>query len=553
MSTAAAGWLQAGLLILALAVCYRPLGDYMAHIFTTDRHSRAERGIYRLIGVDADADQKWSTYLRGVLAVSAVSVLFLYGFQRLQEHLLLSLGFPSVSADQAFNTAASFVTNTNWQSYSGESTMGYLVQMAGLAVQNFVSAAVGIVVVIALIRGFTRSRTDRVGNFWVDLTRTCLRLLLPISVIFVLVLLAGGVVDNFSAGHLVTTLAGQHQVVTGGPVASQEAIKELGTNGGGFYNANSAHPFENPNPVTNLVEIFLILVIGVALTRTFGTMLADLRQGYAILGVMAVIWVASVAGISFFESGRHSAAAMAAGGAFEGKEIRFGIPGSSLFAASTTLTSTGAVNTAHDSLSPLGGAVAILNMMLGEIAPGGTGSGLYGILVLAIVTVFVAGLMVGRTPEYLNKKIRPREMKLASLYILTTPALVLIGTGLAIALKGEQAAILNPGPHGLSEVLYAFTSTANNNGSAFAGLSVNTVWYNSVTGVVMLLGRFLPIVWVLALAGSLAAQRTVPASVGTLPTHQPLFIGMLFGVVILVVALTYFPAQALGPLAEGLS
>ena len=557
MSTAAAGWLQAGLLMLALAVCYRPLGDYMAHIFTTDsphrKHWRIERGIYRLIGVDADVDQKWSTYLRGVLAFSAVSVLFLYGFQRLQEHLLLSLGLPAVKADGAFNTAVSFVTNTNWQWYSGESTMGHLVQMAGFAVQNFASSAVGIVVVIALIRGFARSRTDRVGNFWVDLTRTCLRLLLPISLVFALVLLAGGVVDNFSSAHTVTTLAGRHQVVTGGPVASQEAIKELGTNGGGFYNANSAHPFENPNPVTNLVEVFLILVIGVALTRTFGRMVGDRRQGYAILAVMAIIWVASTAAISFFESGRHSAAALAAGGALEGKEVRFGIPGSSLFAASTTVTSTGAVNTAHDSLSPLGGGIAILNMMLGEIAPGGTGSGLYGILVLAVVTVFVAGLMVGRTPEYLNKKIRPREMKLASLYILTTPALVLIGTGLAIALQGERAAILNPGAHGLSEILYAFTSTANNNGSAFAGLSVNTVWYNSVTGVVMLLGRFLPIVWVLALAGSLAAQRTVPASAGTLPTHRPLFIGMLLGVVILVVALTYFPAQALGPLAEGLS
>ncbi|MGH3867182.1 MAG: potassium-transporting ATPase subunit KdpA [Pseudonocardiaceae bacterium] len=556
MSTAVAGWLQAGLLVLALAISYRPLGDYMAHIFTTgksaNKHWRVERGIYRLIGVGADADQKWSTYLRGVLAFSAVSVLFLYSFQRLQGHLLLSLGFPAVQADQAFNTAASFATNTNWQSYSGESTMGHLVQMAGLAVQNFVSAAVGIVVVIALIRGFTRSRTDRVGNFWVDVTRACLRLLLPISVVFALVLLAGGVVDNFSAGHTVITLAGQHQTITGGPVASQEAIKELGTNGGGFYNANSAHPFENPNPVTNLVEIFLLLVIGVSLTRTFGTMVGDKRQGYVILAVMAVIWVASTAAISFLESGQHSVVAVAAGGALEGKEVRFGIPASTLFTASTTLTSTGAVNNAHDSLSPLGGGIAILNMMLGEIAPGGTGSGLYGIVVLAIVTVFVAGLMVGRTPEYLNKKIQPREMKLASLYILTTPALVLIGTGVAIALKGEQAAILNPGAHGLSEVLYAFTSTANNNGSAFAGLSVNTVWYNSVTGVVMLLGRFLPIVWVLALAGSLASQRNVPASAGTLPTHRPLFVGMLLGVIILVVALTYFPAQALGPLAEGL-
>ncbi|MBV9011048.1 MAG: potassium-transporting ATPase subunit KdpA [Pseudonocardiales bacterium] len=552
MSTATAGWLQAGLLVVALAVAYRPLGDYLAYIFTTNKHWRVEWGIYRLIGVNPDADQKWSTYLRGVLAFSAVSVLFLYGFQRLQEYLPLSLGFPAVPADQAFNTAASFATNTNWQSYSGETTMGHLVQMAGLAVQNFGSAAVGIVVVIALIRGFIRSRTEQVGNFWVDLTRACLRLLLPISVIFALVLIAGGVVDNVAAAHPVTTLAGGHQVIPGGPVASQEAIKELGTNGGGFYNANSAHPFENPNPVTNLIEIFLLLVIAVSLTRAFGKMVGDKRQGYAVLAVMAVIWVASVAGISYFESGQHSAAAAAAGGAMEGKEVRFGIPASTLFTASTTLTSTGAVNNAHDSLSPLGGGITILNMMLGEIAPGGTGSGLYGILILAIVTVFVAGLMVGRTPEYLNKKIRPREMKLASLYILTTPALVLIGTGVAIALKGEQAAILNPGPHGLSEILYAFTSTANNNGSAFAGLSVNTVWYNGALGVVMLLGRFLPIVWVLALAGSLAAQRMVPASAGTLPTHRPLFISMLLGVVILVVALTYFPAQALGPLAEGL-
>jgi len=552
MSSTAAGWLQAGLLVLALALAYRPLGDYMAQIFTTGRHWRVEQGIYRLIGVDADADQRWPTYLRSLLAFSVVSVLFLYGFQRLQAHLLLSLGFPGVKADQAFNTAASFVTNTNWQSYSGESTMGHLVQMAGLAVQNFGSAAVGIVVVIALIRGFTRSRTDRVGNFWVDLVRAVFRLLVPIAAVFAVVLIAGGAVDNFSAGHAVTTLAGGHQAITGGPVASQEAIKELGTNGGGFYNANSAHPFENPNPFTNLVEIFLLLVISFALPRTFGRMVGDARQGYAVVAVMAILWVASVAGISFFESGHHSAAALAAGSAYEGKEVRLGIPASTLFTASTTLTSTGAINNAHDSLSPFGGGIAMLNMMLGEIAPGGTGSGLYGILILAVITVFVAGLMVGRTPEYLSKKLRAPEIKLASLYILTTPALVLIGTGLAIALPGEQAAIANPGPHGLSEVLYAFTSASNNNGSAFAGLSVNTVWYNSALGVVMLLSRFVPMIFVLGLAGSLASQRAVPASAGTLPTHRPLFIGMLLGVVLIVVALTYFPAQALGPIAEGL-
>ncbi len=552
MSTAAAGFLQGGLLVVALAAAYRPLGDYMAHVFTTDRHWRVERGIYRLIGVDAAAEARWPTYLRSLLAFSVVSVLFLYGFQRVQAHLPLSLGFPGVKPDQAFDTAASFATNTNWQSYSGESTMGHLVQMAGLAVQNFGSAAVGIAVVITLIRGFTRSRTDRIGNFWVDLVRGVCRLLLPIAVVFALVLIAGGVVDNFSAGHAVRTLAGARQVVPGGPVASQEVIKELGTNGGGFYNANSAHPFENPNPVTNWLEIFLLLVISFALPRTFGRMVGDARQGYAVVTVMAVIWIASVAGVTFFESGHHSAAALAAGGAYEGKEVRFGIPASALFTASTTLTSTGAVNNAHDSLTPLGGGIALLDMMLGEIAPGGTGSGLYGILVLAIVTVFVAGLMVGRTPEYLQKKLQAREIKLASLYILTTPALVLIGTGVAMALPGERAAVLNPGPHGLSEVLYAFTSASNNNGSAFAGLSVNTVWYNGALGVVMVLGRFMPMIFVLALAGSLARQRRVPAGAGTLPTHRPLFIGMLLGVVLIVVALTYFPAQALGPLAEGL-
>jgi potassium-transporting ATPase potassium-binding subunit len=553
MSVTAAGWSQAAVLVVALALSYRPLGDFMAYTFTSDKHLRVERVLYRVMGVDPDADQKWPVYARGLLAFSAVSVLFLYAFQRVQSHLLLSLGLGPVTPDQSFNTAASFATNTNWQSYSGESTMGHLVQMAGLAVQNFVSATVGIVVVIALIRGFIRNRTDRVGNFWVDLTRGALRVLLPISFVFALVLLAGGVVQNFAGPHEVTTIAGAHQAVTGGPVASQEVIKELGTNGGGFYNANSAHPFENPNPFTNLVEIYLLLVISFALPRTFGKMIGDNRQGYAIVGVMATLWAASAAAISFFESGTRSAAALAAGGALEGKEVRFGIPASSLFASSTTLTSTGAVNTAHDSLTPFGGGIALFNMMLGEIAPGGTGSGLYGILVVAVVTVFVAGLMVGRTPEYLRKKLQAREIKLASLYILTTPALALIGTGVAISLAGERSAIENPGAHGLTEVLYAFTSTANNNGSAFAGLSVNTVWYNSALGVVMLLSRFVPMIFVIALAGSLAQQKPVPASAGTLPTHRPLFMMMLLGVILIVVGLTYFPAQALGPIAEGLS
>lgn len=554
MNDTLAGWLQVSVLVGALAASYRPLGDHMARTLTSPRHLAVERGVYRLAGVDAEADQKWPAYLRSVLAFSAVGVLFLFGLQRLQNHLLLSLGLPPVKADQAFNTAASFVTNTNWQSYSGESTMGHLVQMAGLAVQNFVSAAVGIAVVAALIRGFTRSRTDRVGNFWVDLTRIVLRVLLPIAFVFAIVLVAGGAVQNFDGIEGITTLTGDAQSLTGGPVASQEVIKELGTNGGGFYNANSAHPFENPNAFTNLLEIYLLTVTAFALPRTFGKMVGDNRQGYAIVAVMGLIWAASVTVVTINELHSVSSdAGHAAGGMMEGKEQRFGIWASALFAVSTTLTSTGAVNSFHDSYSPGGGGLTVFNMMLGEIAPGGVGSGLYGILILAIVAVFVAGLMVGRTPEYLGKKLGGREMKFASLYILTTPTIVLVGTGLAMAMPGQRASMLNTGPHGFSEVLYAFTSAANNNGSAFAGLSVNTEWYNTALGLAMLFGRFLPIIFVLALAGSLARQQPVPATVGTLPTHRPQFVGLLSGVILIVVGLTYFPALALGPLAEGLA
>ncbi|WP_405009923.1 potassium-transporting ATPase subunit KdpA [Kitasatospora sp. NBC_01539] len=552
MSSTAAGWLQALALVGALALCYRPLGDYIARLLTTARHLRAERVLYRVVGVDGDADQRWPVYLRSVLAFSAVSILFLCGLIRLQSHLLLSLDVPQMPGHQAWNTAISFTTNTNWQSYSGESAMGHLVQMAGLAVQNFVSAAVGIAVVAALIRGFTRNRTDRVGNFWVDLTRIVLRLLLPLSIVFALVLVANGVVQNFHGFHEVTTLTGGTQAIPGGPVASQEVIKELGTNGGGFYNANSAHPFENPNGFTNGLEIFLLLVVSFSLPRTFGRMVGDHRQGYAIVAVMGLFWVASAALVTFAESHHSGTALNAAGAAMEGKEQRFGVAASSLFAASTTLTSTGAVNSFHDSFTPFGGGLAIFNMMLGEIAPGGTGSGLYGMLILAIVAVFVAGLMVGRTPEYLGKKLGSREMKFASLYILTTPSIVLVGTGVAMALPGERAGMLNSGPHGFAEVLYAFTSAANNNGSAFAGITVNTGWYDTALGLAMVFGRFLPMVFVLALAGSLARQQPVPATPGTLPTHRPLFVGLLSGVVVIVVGLTYFPALALGPIAEGL-
>ncbi|MFF2921862.1 potassium-transporting ATPase subunit KdpA [Streptomyces celluloflavus] len=553
MNDTLAGWLQILLLVLALALTFRPLGDHIARVLTGTRHTKAERLIYRAAGVHGDTDQTWPVYLRGVLAFSLVSTLFLYGFLRVQNLLPLSLGRGAVTPDLSFNTAASFVTNTNWQSYAGESTMGHLVQMAGLAVQNFVSAAVGISVLAALLRGFTRQSTGRVGNFWVDLTRIVVRLLLPLSFVFAIVLVASGVIQNFHGFHDLTTLAGGHQSIPGGPVASQEAIKELGTNGGGFYNANSAHPFENPTALTNLIEIYLLLVIAVCLPRTFGVLVGDRRQGYAVIAVMALLWAASVALVTANElHSVSSTAGHAAGGMGEGKEQRFGVWSSALFAVSTTLTSCGAVNSAHDSYTPGGGGMTIFNMMLGEIAPGGTGSGLYGILILAVVAVFVAGLMVGRTPEYLGKKLRGREMKFASLYLLTTPLTVLVGAGLAMAFPGPRAAMLNTGPHGFSEVLYAFASAANNNGSAFAGLSADTVWYNTALGVVMLIGRFLPMVFVLALAGSLAGQQPVPVTAGTLPTHRPQFVGLLTGVILIVVGLTYFPALALGPLAEGL-
>jgi K+-transporting ATPase ATPase A chain len=552
MSSALAAWLQVGLLIVALAACYVPLGNYIAAIFTSEKHWRPERRLYKLIGIDPAADQKWSAYLRSMLAFSLISVLFLYGLERLQHFLLLSLGMANVPPALAFNTAASFVTNTNWQNYSGESTMGYLTQMGGLAVQNFLSASVGLVIAIALIRGFIRSRTDKLGNFWVDLTRGVTRLLLPLSIVGAIILMAAGVVDNFTAAHTVTTLSGAHQSIVGGPAASQEVIKDMGNNGGGFYNANSAHPFENPNPFSNWFEIFLLLLIPFALPRTFGKMVKDNRQGYALLAVMVILWLAAVGGIAFFEAQGAGLAPQLAHGAMEGKNVAFGTPGSSLFAASTTTTSTGAVNSFHDSFTPFGGGIALFDIALGEIAPGGIGAGLYGILVLAIVTVFVGGLMVGRTPEYLGKKIRPQEMKYAALYFLTLPVVILTAAGLSIAMKTPQASILNPGPHGLTEVIYAFTSMANNNGSAFAGLTTNTDWYNTVGGIVMLIGRFAPEIFALGLAGSLARQQPVPASVGTIQTHKPLFVGMLVGVILVLVGLTYFPALALGPFAEGL-
>ncbi|MFF4812700.1 potassium-transporting ATPase subunit KdpA [Micromonospora chersina] len=551
MSMTAAGVLFIVSLVATLVAVYRPFGDYMYRVVSGTRQSRVERGIYRLVGVNPAAEQSWGVYARSVLAFSAVSILFLYAFMRLQKHLWLSLGFDPVLTHGAWNTAVSFVTNTNWQWYSGESTMGHLVQMAGLAVQNFVSAAVGIAVAIALVRGFARSRTGELGNFWVDLTRITLRILLPIAVLGALALMIGGAVQNLSGGTDVTTLTGGTQHVTGGPVASQEVIKELGTNGGGFYNVNSAHPFENPTTWTNWLEIFLILVIPFSLPRVFGRMVGQNRQGYAIAAVMAILALASITLTNVFELAGNGTVPQAVGAALEGKEVRFDVSNSATFAAATTLTSTGAVNSFHDSFTSLGGLMTMVNMMLGEVAPGGVGAGLYGLLILAVITVFVAGLMVGRTPEYVGKKIGAREIKLASMYFLVTPALVLAGTAAAFA-TGNNSTALNVGPHGLSEVLYAFTSASNNNGSAFAGITVSTPWWNTALGLCMLLGRFLPIIFVLALAGSLARQQPTPASEGTLPTHRPLFVGMVVGVTVILVALTFLPALALGPLAEGL-
>ncbi|WP_432570047.1 potassium-transporting ATPase subunit KdpA [Kineococcus sp. SYSU DK005] len=548
-----AGLLQIGLLVVLLAAVHVPLGDFLARTLTSPRHLRAERALYRVLRVDGDADTRWPTYAVSVLAFSTVSILFLYAFLRLQQFLPLSLGMPAMEATQAWNTAVSFTANTNWQSYSGEAAVGHLVQMAGLAVQNFVSAAVGLSVAIALVRGLVRAGTGTIGNFWVDLTRSTLRVLLPMAVVAAVLLLLCGVVQNLSGATAYTTLAGGTQTVVGGPIASQEAVKLLGTNGGGFFNANSAHPFENPTPLSNLLQVFLILVIPFSLPRTFGTLVGDTRQGLAVLSVMGGIFAVSLALTTWAEVHAAGAVPQAVGAAVEGKETRFGEWASALFATATTSTSTGAVNSFHDSYTALGGGVVLFNMLLGEVTPGGVGSGLYGILVLAVIAVFVGGLMVGRTPEYLGKKIRQREVTLAALYILATPFAVLVGTAIALSSAATRSALLNTGPHGMTELLYGFASAANNNGSAFAGLGANTPFYNTALGLAMWIGRFVPMVLVVALAGAFAQQRRAAATAGTLPTRTPTFAGLHAVVVVVVTGLTFFPALALGPLAEALS
>jgi K+-transporting ATPase ATPase A chain len=523
-----------------------------------------ERVVYRGLRLRPDREQTWKAYARSLLFFSLASIVVLYALQRLQGLLPLNPdGFGAVDPYLAFNTAVSFVTNTNWQNYLGEQTMSHLTQMAGLAVQNFVSAGVGLAVAVALIRGLTRRRAETIGNFWVDLTRGVVLVLLPLAVLVTVLLMARGVIQNFDGAREVTTVAGGTQNLPGGPVASQEAIKELGTNGGGFYNANSAHPYQNPDPITNFLEMLALLVIPFALTATYGRLVGSRRQGWAVFAAMAIIWigmtatavVAEQAGNPIVERAGPDQAAAAdaqAGGNMEGKEVRFGIGASATFAAATTGTSTGAVNSFHDSYTAVGGLVTTAHMLLGEVSPGGVGTGLYSMLVFVLLAVFIAGLMVGRTPEWLGKKVQAREVRLAGLAILVMPALVLVLTGIAAVVPAGISSRLNLGPHGLTEILYAFTSMANNNGSAFAGLTGNTPFYNLTGSLALFAGRFLPILAVLAIAGSLATKERVPAGPGTFPTHTPLFVGLLVGVVLIVGALTFFPVLALGPIVEHL-
>jgi K+-transporting ATPase ATPase A chain len=562
-------WLQLLAVIAALAVSTPLLGNYMARVYTDGRSPghrffhAIERPIYRICGVDEGSEQRWQTYALSLLAFSFVSLLVLYAQLRLQGHLPFNADhMGSVDPFLSFNTSVSFLTNTNWQNYSGESTMSHLSQMAGLAFHNFVSAAAGAAVAVALIRGLVRKRTKTLGNFWVDLVRTCTRILLPLAIVGGLVLVSQGVVQNFHAAKTVTTVTGQKQTIPGGPIASQEVIKEAGENGGGPYNANSSHPFENPNGFTNLFEIWLLLAIPFAFPWMFGKMAGDLRQGISVLSAMFVLWLAIALVAMVFEAGGNNklnaygvnqhATATQAGGNTEGKEIRNGPAPSGLFAASTTGTSTGSIDAQHDSFTPIGGAAPLVNIMLGEVDPGGTGSGLYGMLVFALLSVFIAGLMVGRTPEYLGKKIQGAEMKLVVLYILFVPLVILGFTAASVVMDSTLNSLLNHGPHGLTEMTYAFTSQANNNGSAFAGLTGNTNWFNVTGAICMLVGRFLLMVPVLAIAGSLARKQPAPPSAGTFPTNTPLFAGLLTGVVIIVVGLTYFPVVALGPVVEHL-
>jgi K+-transporting ATPase ATPase A chain len=547
-----AGWLQAALIVAVVVALHVPVGDYMARAFTSPTHWRAEKLLYRAFGVDPDREQGWKHYGASLLAFSSISILILYGLFRLQGILPLSLGHPGLPAPLAFQTAVSFTTNTSWQNYAGESTMGHLAVMAGLGVQAFGSAAVGMAVGLALTRGFVRKATGEIGNFWVDLTRSIFRVLLPLAVVFGLVLIALGVEQNLGGQNTFTTLAGSSQTLIGGPVGSWEPIKLLGGDGGGFFNANSAHPFENPSAWSNAIEIILMLLIPTAFIRLFGRMNGNLRQGWTLLIVVGILFVLGAALTTWVQMAHPDTASVAAGAAGEGTETRFGVPGSSLFGISATASADGAANSSYDSFSNLGGGVLLAAMMLGEISPGGTGSGLYGLLIAVLLAVFVGGLMVGRTPEYLRKRIGAREMKLVVLYALVAPTLILVFTAIAMAVPSARASMGNVGPHGLSEILYAFTSNANSNGSAFAGLNGNTPFYNNTMSIVMLLGRYLPILFVLALAGGLAKQSPGATTIGTLRAHGVNFVALATGAALILALLNFLPALSLGPLAGGL-
>jgi len=556
-------------LVVLLAISTPLLGSYMAKVFQNKKapgdrvFGPVERLVYKVTGVNPESEQRWTTYAISVLAFSFISVLFLYGLQRFQAHLPLNPDhLAAVPPALSFNTAVSFLTNTNWQNYAGEDTMTQLTQMTGLAVQNFVSAAVGIAVAVALIRGLIRKQSSTLGNFWADLTRIVIRILIPIAVVAAVILIAQGAEQNLHATHILTTVTGQSQGIAGGPVASQEAIKQLGTNGGGYFNANAGHPFESPTGLTNMLLNWLLLAIPFALGWTFGKMAKDRKQGFAVLGAMAGLFAIGALLVMPLEahgnvhiSQAHVSQAITAtspGGNMEGKEVRNGPIISALFNSSSTGTSTGSINSANDSYTPLGGGVLLFNMALGEVSPGGTGSGLYGILIMAILSVFIAGLMVGRTPEYLGKKIQAKEMKLVVLYLLMVPFFILLFTAISVVMPSSLTSIYNPGPHGLTEVTYAYTSASNNNGSAFAGFNGNTNWYNTTLGICMLFGRFALMVPILAIAGSLGRKQRVPASAGTLPTGTPLFALMIAGISVLIVGLTYFPVLALGPIVEHL-
>jgi len=545
------GWLQALLIVAIVAALHIPLGDYLARVYTSTRHWRLETALYRICGINPESNQRWTHYLGSLLAFSALGVMALYALLRLQAHLPWATGHPAVAPGLAFNTAISFTTNTSWQNYAGEATLGHLAQATGLGVQAFASAAVGLAAGLALIRGLARHHTDTVGNFWVDLMRSITRVLLPLSAVSAVILIGLGVVQNLADPQTVATLSPGHQTIPGGLVGSWEPIKLLSGDGGGVFNANSAHPFENPTPVTNVIEIILMLLIPTAMIRTFGTMIGDRRQSWALLAVAGLLFTGALLAAGVAEHAHHDPGPLAAGAATEGTETRFGIPASATFGVAATGTADGAANSSYDSFTSLGGGVLLATIMLGEISPGGAGSGLYGLLMISMLAVFLGGLMVGHTPEYLRKRIRAPEIKLIALYQLTAPAAILIGAGIALALPAGRFAIANPGAHGLSEIVYAFTSSTNSNGSALAGLSANTPFYNTALGVVMLIGRYLPIIFVIALAGSLAHQHHGPITLGTLPTHRPLFITLVTSVALIVGGLTYIPALALGPLTEG--